>query len=299
VKTRAAIAPKVDVRADGGYIVVAPSTHPETGKEYRWVEEEGLAGQIPLAPVPEWLLPRLISDPAEADSNTSGQSVREIREGTRNAELTRLAGKLIGEGWSPDGTLDRLRVVNSRDCRPPLPDAEVAGIVRSIAAREATRTRSGGSDPVRVARTLAARPVFQRLSEVEPSTVEWLWPGYIPRGKVTLVVGDPALGKSTLTSDLAARVTTGAPMPGGGADGPAGVVLLNAEDGDADTIRPRFDAAGGDPRRVLLIPHLQLDGGAERPLSLPEDVDCLREAVRECEAQLVVMDPLVVFLSGM
>jgi RecA-family ATPase len=91
------------------------------------------------------------------------------------------------------------------------------------------------------------------LSEVEPERVEWLWPGRIPKGKLSLVEGDPGTGKSALTADLAARVSTGGELPDGASCEAAGVVLLSAEDGLADTVRPRLDAAGADPSRVVGI----------------------------------------------
>jgi hypothetical protein len=83
------------------------------------------------------------------------------------------------------------------------------------------------------------------LSTVKPERVDWLWPGRIPFAKLTIVDGDPGLGKSVLSLDLAARVTRGLPMPfedrePGEEREPAGVVLLSAEDGLADTIRPRL-----------------------------------------------------------
>src|SRR5258706_515693 len=62
---------------------------------------------------------------------------------------------------------------------------------------------------------------------VEETGLRWLWPGRIPLGTITLVDGDPGLGKSLLTLDLVARVTRGAAMPdgtggGGGAEGAGG-----------------------------------------------------------------------------
>ena len=83
------------------------------------------------------------------------------------------------------------------------------------------------------------------LSEVAPERVEWLWQGRIPLGKITLIDGDPGPGKSAAATDLAARVSVGKPWPDGMDCGAGGVVILSAEDGLADTIRPRFDAAGG------------------------------------------------------
>ncbi len=135
-----------------------------------------------------------------------------------------------------------------------------------------------------------------RVADVQPEPVEWLWRGRIPLGKLTLLDGDPGLGKSTLTAALAASITTGAELPGGGdLDGPAGVVLVNLEDGVADTIRPRLEAAGADLTRCYVITGI---GEHNRTPSIPEDLDELERVVRETGARLVVLDPLMAVLSG-
>ena len=91
----------------------------------------------------------------------------------------------------------------------------------------------------------ASDPCSIRLEDVTPEPVRWLWPGRLAAGKIALLVGDPGLGKSWITLDLAARISAGRAMPDGGPAVDAGnVVLLSAEDGLADTIRPRVDALG-------------------------------------------------------
>ena len=87
----------------------------------------------------------------------------------------------------------------------------------------------------------------QLASEVIPRRVEWLWEGRIPLGKIAVLDGDPGLGKSAVTLDLAARVTTGSPMPDGSPGSNGGVLVLNAEDDEADTIVPRLAAMGREP----------------------------------------------------
>jgi hypothetical protein len=98
------------------------------------------------------------------------------------------------------------------------------------------------------------------FNEITAQTVRWLIPNMIPAAKMTLVAGAPDLGKSWLSLDLAARITVGGPIPGGGDDGPrferAGVLILAAEDNDADTIKPRFMAAGGDPSLLFTFKYV-------------------------------------------
>lgn len=79
----------------------------------------------------------------------------------------------------------------------------------------------------------------------------WLWPHWIPRGALTLLVGEPGAGKSLLTLDLAARVTAASAWPDGApAAAPADVLLLSAEDSIAGAVRTRLMAHGADLRRV-------------------------------------------------
>jgi AAA domain len=134
------------------------------------------------------------------------------------------------------------------------------------------------------------------LAKAEP--VEWLWPRHIPRGKLTLIDGDPGLGKSTLTLDLAARVTTGRPMPDGASSEPGTVALLTAEDGIADTVLPRFLAAGGNAERVQVIHGLRDFLSDESfPLEFPSHLPNLLDSLDELRPSLIIVDPLAAFLG--
>ena len=81
---------------------------------------------------------------------------------------------------------------------------------------------------------------FQKMSEIPAAPVLWLWEGRIPLGKVTILQGEPGVGKSTLAYDLAARVSRGSEMPGDHqkAAGPGNIVFFSGGDDLADTVRP-------------------------------------------------------------
>lgn len=146
-------------------------------------------------------------------------------------------------------------------------------------------------------RAVTSRPIGVRMSDVKPEPVTWLWPSRIPLGKFTLLDGDPGLGKTLVALDLAARVSCGLPMPDGAQTAPAGVVILTAEDGLGDTIRPRLEAAGADLSRVLAVEYVP-DQDGDHPPEIPADLPALEDAIGEIGAILVILDPLVAYLAG-
>lgn len=142
--------------------------------------------------------------------------------------------------------------------------------------------------------------VVKRLSDVQPEQLEWLWPGRIPLGKVTLLAGDPGLGKSFVTLDMAARVSSGRGWPDNYAAGqPAGsVILFSAEDDLADTVRPRLDRHHADPERIVAVQgvqwfELESDRSGTRHFTLDHDLPELEKLIEETkDVRLVVVDPI-------
>jgi AAA domain len=152
--------------------------------------------------------------------------------------------------------------------------------------------------PHRVKERPNGESTIVRVDNVKRERVRWLWSGRIPCGKLVILDGDPALGKSTMTLDWSARVSTGSPWPDGSTlDGPGAVLIVSGEDGVADTIRPRLEAHGADLSRVYCWDHVT-EGERERPPSLPADLEWLEAHVHETGAVLVVIDPFAAFLSS-
>jgi hypothetical protein len=129
------------------------------------------------------------------------------------------------------------------------------------------------------------------MNDVEAEEVRWLWYPYIPYGKITIVQGDPGDGKTTFVLAIAALLTRGQPMPECLERSPfEKVIYQTAEDGLADTIRPRLDMVGADCSRVLVIDE------SEQPLSLSDSR--IEQAITETSAKLFILDPLQAYLGG-
>jgi hypothetical protein len=127
------IAPNVDVRADGGYIVIAPSTI--DGKAYRWAQPIDCEPEkLPVAP--PWLVGMIDSASRPAGTTNEPMPAGAIIEGSRNATLTRLAGQMRRFGMSQSEIEAALHRANAERCAPMLPDAEVAIIAASVARYE-------------------------------------------------------------------------------------------------------------------------------------------------------------------
>ena len=125
-----------------------------------------------------------------------------------------------------------------------------------------------------------------------PERVEWIWPSWLPKGKLVMLDGDPDVGKSTMTLDLASRISRGDSMPDGSPGvGSRNVVLLSAEDDMNDTIIWRLQAADAD---LSKIHHLQaaMEGDQEVPFAIPRDTLLLEKVIGQTNAALVIVDVL-------
>jgi hypothetical protein len=142
--------------------------------------------------------------------------------------------------------------------------------------------------------------IVVRLADVESKRINWLWKPRIARGKLTLVVGMPDVSKSTFSLDLAARITRGGSLPNGEGEVPLGsVVILSAEDDASDTIKPRFEVAGGDVERVHIVTAVRgKQKGTQRTFDLTQDVARLELIIKNIgDVALVIIDPFSAYMG--
>lgn len=129
-----------------------------------------------------------------------------------------------------------------------------------------------------------------RMSQVEETTVDWLWFPYIPFGKLTIVQGNPGEGKTYFAMQLAAACTSRKALPNMEELEPFNVIYQTAEDGLGDTVKPRLMEAGADLDRVLVIDDV------DNPLTLSDER--LEKAIRQNNAKLLIIDPVQAFLGA-
>jgi putative DNA primase/helicase len=136
------------------------------------------------------------------------------------------------------------------------------------------------------------------MQDVAVEPLDWLWPGRLLFGKYNLIVGDGGIGKSTITIDIAARLSRGVPLPDGTRHPACGTLLVMPEDGAGDTIRPRLENAGADLSRIGLIQTLtDPEDGMEMIPTIPDDVAAIETAIIQIGARLLVLDPLLNFVG--
>jgi hypothetical protein len=137
----------------------------------------------------------------------------------------------------------------------------------------------------------------KRASDIQAKPVDWLWKERIARGKLTMLAGDPGLGKSQITANFAATVSTGGAWPDQTTmSGPGTVVFLSAEDEPEDTIVPRLKAAGADLDRVVFLANMIPKQGS---VNLREHIRGLESTLAQFDnLALLVIDPITAYLGG-
>jgi hypothetical protein len=186
-------------------------------------------------------------------------------------------------------------------------DTEIVVVNRDLQASDPMWNKHFPAPPQRPS---CQRPGFASLdalrgSEITPRPIEWLWHERVPLGKITLLAGDPGLGKSMLTMDIAARISQGAPLPGEREavpryiSNPGSVLILSAEDDPADTLVPRLITHGAELGRIAFVRGVR-EPTATRTTSfdLKRDVYRLEHACRAMDnLRLIIIDPLSAYLS--
>lgn len=300
---------------EGSQTVAPPSTH-WTGKRYAWRAFHD-PENMKVAPCPEWLLdallnfehpiaPRPAMVPTSIPSDEATRRARAYLEkcdpaiagqGGHN-QTFKVACKLVkGFGLNQETALELLMTVYNAKCQPPWSEKELRHKVESAA-------KSPDPEGFLLAMPIAQPPTVRitdahtsRFKDIIRKPIDWLWRNWIALGKLAVLDGDPGLGKSTMLLDLAARVSNIGIMPDNSHGVSGNVIIMSAEDGPEDTIKPRLEAAGANEDRIINLSHVTIKG-EERPIEIPGDLLLIAQKIKDHDARLLIIDPLFAFLYG-
>lgn len=307
-----------------GALSIAPPSLHASGNRYEWILHPAKVG---LAEPPAWLSeamaetnakapePSPIALPSDcltfimASEKGTIESHPGASEGNRHSRLLELVGRHIGT-HGPSAELVSLALAWANRCSPPMEQNEVLQVVSRLADKElGKRSETIGKSPesnkvVSGAQSSTLPPLkprtfkARRYDSIDAVNVEWLWQDRIAIGKLSLLVGEPGLGKTFCSLDIAAKVSRGTPFADGTVPPIGDCAILTAEDGAGDTIRPRLDAAGADVSRILHIDGVGAEGDAAGFPSLKDDLGPLEQFLKDNqELRLLIIDPLAAYLG--
>ena len=241
-----------------------------------------------------------------------------------------LAGNLLAFGLSEQQVFEAMENWNSQ-CSPPWDDDELRKKISSAAnngtprapktlhTQESAEWESVANELLEdVPQTPAAGPVppkkaatplstgetivFESMADVVAKPIEWIWPGRLARGKLTLICGDPGKGKSFLSMDVSANVSTGSPFPDGYRPKIGTTILITDEDDSADTIKPRLMAMGADMTKIQRIKYMRVKdpkGKLQEVGFTLQLVKLLKLAIQQFpDVALIIIDPLMSYFGS-
>lgn len=302
VANRVRIFEGADLRADGGFIVLPPTVHPN-GNRYEWVKR-GIPGAFPVA------LLDLQSKPVVQNEGWISEALRGVSEGGRNDTCARLAGYFFKKGINAEIVEALLMEWNERN-DPPLPVHEVRTTIRSIERSHVSDGQQFTQVQFEDDRNQAQQPsstfdVMRMVDYVKGyggDGVSWLVQDWLPDKSITFLVSPPESYKTWILLDLAVSISTGTPFLGSYEVNQTGPTLIiqqeDSHSGLTDRLaliveqklgmNPELD---GDTWKVPSMPDIPIFIHPSRMLRFDN-----KKVVEELEKQIEVIKPKVIMID--
>lgn len=267
----------IDIRAGNSYAIMPPSR--TTGGEYSWLND------LPIAPLPNSLR-AFIEE--EQDKNARTYEVEpgeQIKEGSRNDTLYHYALKIARAGVTADIALVMITAFAKERADGDIKETELVSIIKSAMKRaNKDKTRNDETLDASLIRTIS----FADMPA--PEAVDWVrgehLNGRFPLGELTMLYGDPGVGKGTITVALIAEITNA-----------GGTVLISSpEDDPIRVIKPRLIAAGVNLNNCHTIDSVR-DYGAQA-IDLSSEHDKIIERALHHQADVIILDPISEHLAA-
>lgn len=311
------IADGIDIRGDGGFVVMPGSLHPE-GNFYTLIDD------CDPIDAPEWLLELIKKtddhddsvvydfEPLSEDQIRHGVSAFKAAcakfqdipadEGQRNGAFNKLAffaGKLVARGYFDRDLAEQLGftagaeyLAKDRQHKNTWNSGFEAGLFRPLELDEDKPEDVFGKSPMVSQKDTSGASTWSGLttmSDVVLKPIRWLWPGWLPAGKLVIYAGPGGVGKSTVTFSWAAAISKGGNWPDGVKCKQGRVLIWSGEDDAADTIGPRLKAMNADMSRIQVI---------NQPFDPARDFGQLKSQFKAGDVDLFIIDPIVSAIRG-
>lgn len=294
------ILPGIDIRADGAYVVAAPSVYAD-GRMYAWEHDVSIADTDEIAEANQSVLSLLEAAAAvqrDKPVKKTKISVRDVPKGQRNTVLFRYACSQRGYDVPIEATMQAARIL-SQQWSTPLSDTEIRKTVESaykLEINEATIYRDLPEEP-----TDPDDVTIEDLDQFEEREVEWLIPGYLPKDQITLICGTGGTGKTSIWTALAADLSAGrATIFEKGSDfvdqiqrDPMTIMFFSAEDTVENVIKKRLRLQSAVMKNISTISVSSSDFDKIRFGS-----SYLEALIKKKRPKLCIFDPLQAFIDG-
>lgn len=289
---KASILPGVDVRGLGGYVVGPGSTINGTLYEAKQLTKPQRANSEVLQLLGTCKKRETSTDPFEAIEK--GYSDTLIPQGSRTDYLIKQCAQLC-DGTKTLETMKRMiQVVNETNLETPLTDreleTEVFPSLKRFKKHEAKKVDPETSiDPNKIN--------LVSVSDIKKERVEWLIPGYIPKGNITIIGGDGGLGKTSLWCNIASAISNGTPcvlQENNDFLYPQGeVIYFSGEDDTARVLRERLEQNGANLDNIKTLPM-----GDDAFTSLSIGGALIEGIIEARRPMLVIFDPIQQFIKN-
>ena len=281
---------KIDIRGDGGYIVVPPSLH-LSGNHYEWEID---LDKLPLAEVPKWMV--LDEKKTTQNHNQSDQKwdvlFSGVETGSRHDVLTRISGKLLYQYSEKDWFTFCFPLVQSwnKNNNPPLEDKHLFEVFESLAESQ-RKQRKDGKEPENTEQRLIKILSVSDVLKLETKEQEFLVNPLIPRQGIIALSGQPSHGKSWVMLHIAKAIASGKKVFDHFETMTGKILLVDEESGEGETKRriERMSFKKDLPIMFSILQHFKIDNR--------KDLDQLKNIVQQNNISLVMFDPFAALHS--